>query len=92
MRPLSEGDGPALQRFNAGLSEQTRSTFLPHGYDEITVANYIGSQGQPVFQRASPPGTADTPRASRVRRARKRRSGFQQQTLWASLAVLKALC
>ncbi len=48
MRPLSEGDGPALQRFNAGLWEQTRSTFLPHGYDEITVANYIERSSQEI--------------------------------------------
>jgi ribosomal protein S18 acetylase RimI-like enzyme len=31
---------PALQRFNAGLSERTRSFFLPHAYDDATLTGY----------------------------------------------------
>ena len=30
-------DVGALQRFNAALSEQTRSVFLPHAYDQATL-------------------------------------------------------
>jgi len=41
VRRLGEGDGPALQRFNAGLGKETRSVFLPHAYDDSTVAEYI---------------------------------------------------
>jgi ribosomal protein S18 acetylase RimI-like enzyme len=38
----------ALQRFNAGLSERTRSVFLPHAYDDKTLAGYAarGRSGQ----------------------------------------------
>ena len=41
VRRLQDGDGPALQRFNAGLTERTRSVFLPHAYDDSTVAEYV---------------------------------------------------
>jgi len=41
IRPLRAGDGPALQRFNAALSEASRGVFLPHAYDEATVARMI---------------------------------------------------
>ena len=40
-RPLANGDGPELQRFNAALSEATRSLFLPHAYDDATLAQII---------------------------------------------------
>ena len=46
VRRLRAGDDPALQGFNAGLSEKTRSVFLPHAYDDKTVANYIGRSAQ----------------------------------------------
>jgi len=48
VRRLRRGDGPALQAFDAGLSEQTRSVFLPHAYDDDTVAEYIGRSEQNV--------------------------------------------
>ena len=41
VRPLDAGDAVALRRFNAGLSAATRSLFLPHAYDEITLARHI---------------------------------------------------
>lgn len=41
IRRLTKGDGPALQWFNAALSDATRSVFLPHSYDDATVARYI---------------------------------------------------
>jgi ribosomal protein S18 acetylase RimI-like enzyme len=40
-RVLQDGDGPALQAFNAGLGEWTEAHFLPHAYDDATVAEYI---------------------------------------------------
>lgn len=46
VRRLCDGNGPALQDFNAGLSEKTRSVFLPHAYDDKTVADYIGRSEQ----------------------------------------------
>lgn len=45
VRRLSEALIPLLQRFNAGLSEQTRSVFLPHTYDEATLARYCARNG-----------------------------------------------
>lgn len=41
VRRLAIGDGPALQRFNASLSEASRSRFLPHAYDGDTLARII---------------------------------------------------
>lgn len=41
IRPLTAGEIPALRRFNAGLSPETRSVFLPHAYDEATLARYV---------------------------------------------------
>jgi len=40
-RRLLAGDGPKLQAFNAGLSERSRGFFLPHAYDDATVARMI---------------------------------------------------
>jgi len=40
-RPLCAGDGARLQAFNARLSEQSRGFFLPHAYDDVTVARMI---------------------------------------------------
>jgi len=41
VRPLTAGEIPALARFNAELSEATRSVFLPHAYDEATLGRYV---------------------------------------------------
>lgn len=41
VRPLRQGDGPLLQTFNARLSAATRNRFLPHAYDDDTVARVI---------------------------------------------------
>ena len=41
IRALSDGDVSALQNFNEKLSEQTRSWFLPHKYDEETISRYV---------------------------------------------------
>jgi len=41
VRLLREGDGPALQAFNEALGQWTREHFLPHAYDEVTVAKVI---------------------------------------------------
>jgi len=41
IRSLRAGDGPRLQRFNAGLSAESRGFFLPHAYDDATVARMI---------------------------------------------------
>jgi ribosomal protein S18 acetylase RimI-like enzyme len=41
LRPLVIGDGPALQQFNATLSEASRNLFLPHAYDDDTLAHII---------------------------------------------------
>lgn len=41
IRPLAAGDGPALQQFNEGISPSTRRLFLPHAYDDATVAKII---------------------------------------------------
>ena len=41
VRPLQAGDGPALQAFNEGLGQWTRDHFLPHAYDDATVAAVI---------------------------------------------------
>jgi ribosomal protein S18 acetylase RimI-like enzyme len=40
-RRLADGDGPALRRFDAGLSENTRRLFMPHRYDGPTLASCI---------------------------------------------------
>jgi len=40
-RPLRAGDEARLQAFNAGLSPQSRGFFLPHAYDDATVARMI---------------------------------------------------
>jgi ribosomal protein S18 acetylase RimI-like enzyme len=40
VRRLTRALIPALQRFNAGLSEKTRSVFLPHAYDDATLERY----------------------------------------------------
>lgn len=41
VRPLTTAEIPALLRFHAGLSAATRDVFLPHAYDEATVARYV---------------------------------------------------
>lgn len=41
VRRLAEVQVPALQRFNAGISEATRAVFLPHAYDEVTLSRYL---------------------------------------------------
>ncbi|MCF6283629.1 MAG: GNAT family N-acetyltransferase [Candidatus Hydrogenedentes bacterium] len=41
VRPLSTGDGPALQQFNAALTDASRGLFLPHAYDDTTIAEII---------------------------------------------------
>lgn len=38
---ITETDVAALQRFNAGLSAATRAVFLPHAYDEATLARAV---------------------------------------------------
>ena len=38
---LSVEYGPALQRFNAALSDASRALFLPHAYDDTTLAKII---------------------------------------------------
>lgn len=38
---IAETDVAALQRFNAGLSAATRAVFLPHAYDEATLARAV---------------------------------------------------
>ena len=45
VRRLTEALIPALQRFNAALSESTRSFFLPHAYDEETLTRYCARNG-----------------------------------------------
>lgn len=42
IRSLASGDSAALKQFNATLSEQTRSRFLPHAYDDETLTRIIG--------------------------------------------------
>lgn len=46
VRPLAPGDGPALQRFDRGLSARSRDFFLPHMYDDATVAKAIARSQQ----------------------------------------------
>lgn len=41
IRVLSDGDVVGLQNFHAKLSEQTRSWFFPHKYDEETISRYV---------------------------------------------------
>ncbi len=41
VRRLVGGDGAALQAFNAALSLESRSKFLPHPYDNTTVARAL---------------------------------------------------
>lgn len=41
VRRLASGDGPALRGFNESLSETSRRLFLPHAYDDETIARYI---------------------------------------------------
>src|SRR5438094_10540205 len=38
---LTAADIPRLQRFNAELSGRTRSFFLPHAYDDATLARHV---------------------------------------------------
>jgi ribosomal protein S18 acetylase RimI-like enzyme len=42
LRRLRGDDGPALRAFNQKLSEASRSVFLPHAYDDATLAKLIG--------------------------------------------------
>lgn len=44
LRPLTPAEIPALQRFAVGLSPATRAVFLPHAYDERTLAGYVARQ------------------------------------------------
>ena len=46
VRRLATGDGPALQQFNAALSEASRNLFLPHAYDDGTIAEIIARSEQ----------------------------------------------
>jgi ribosomal protein S18 acetylase RimI-like enzyme len=46
VQPLAAARVAALQRFNAGLSERTRSVFLPHAYDDETVRRYAARSEQ----------------------------------------------
>ncbi|NQU10430.1 GNAT family N-acetyltransferase [bacterium] len=41
VRRLRSGDDAALQAFNAGLGPESRRKFLPHGYDDATVATVL---------------------------------------------------
>lgn len=41
IRPLTAPELPALARFNAGLSAATRAVFLPHAYDDATLARQV---------------------------------------------------
>lgn len=41
VRRLGSGDGAALQTFNASLSPESRRRFLPHAYDDATVARAL---------------------------------------------------
>lgn len=40
-RRLTGQDAGALQQFNAALSDASRSRFLPHGYDDLTVQKVL---------------------------------------------------
>lgn len=44
IRRLTAAAVPALQRFDAALSPATRAWFLPHAYDESTLAGYLARQ------------------------------------------------
>jgi ribosomal protein S18 acetylase RimI-like enzyme len=41
VRRLAEGDREALQAFNRELSDESRRLFLPHAYDDATVAKAL---------------------------------------------------
>lgn len=41
VRRLAPPDVAALQRFNARLSPATRGVFLPHAYDDASLARYV---------------------------------------------------
>ena len=41
VRALASADAAALRRFNEELSAESRRRFLPHGYDEATVAKVL---------------------------------------------------
>ena len=41
IRLLGAGDVAALQRFNESLSDATRTVFMPHAYDDVTVRRFI---------------------------------------------------
>lgn len=41
LRPLTSADAAALQRFNQELSDEARRLFLPHAYDDQTVARAL---------------------------------------------------
>ncbi len=41
IKRLSAEDITALQHFNTNLSEQTRSQFLPHKYDQKTISKFV---------------------------------------------------
>lgn len=41
MRRLNASDGLVLQQFNASLSARSRQLFLPHSYDDETVARLL---------------------------------------------------
>jgi RimJ/RimL family protein N-acetyltransferase len=41
VRRIAAADIAALQRFNAALSDETRSVFLPHNYDDATLAHCV---------------------------------------------------
>ncbi|MBT7303594.1 MAG: hypothetical protein HN849_28960, partial [Victivallales bacterium] len=41
VRPLRASDRDVLQTFNRELSDDSRRLFLPHGYDDATVAKAL---------------------------------------------------
>lgn len=41
VRPLTKGETAALARFDAALSRASRALFLPHAYDETTLARHV---------------------------------------------------
>lgn len=41
VRPLTSGETQALARFDANLGAASRASFVPHAYDENTLARYV---------------------------------------------------
>lgn len=46
VRPLTSVEIADLIRFNTGLSDRTRRMFLPHAYNEATLARYVARHAE----------------------------------------------